>query len=483
MERHDTLYTSSRRRFLRGAAAATAGTLLAGSSGLLSEIVLGQNPPSCPAALTGGTSFVPGSDTRPLVMRLPISALPTSQLAQLQAAFTALRALPSSDARTWVLQADIHSLFCDQCSGVNMQIHDSWNFFPWHRAYLYYYERILGSLVGDMDHFRLPYWNWETNRSMPSSYLMPATSGNSLYDANRDSGIAGGGPLPATDGTASRITTLLSITDFATFGGAAASGGACEVDPHNIIHTDVGPNTPSGDDMGNLGYAARDPIFFGHHCNIDKIWSKWNSLGGGGTAYKNPTDSAFLTARWSFYDENSNVVSISAADVLDHKDNLRYIYQGPTRKLPFPLYEILACEVVCCLPGPDPGPFLKVSQQVSEQVLTQSRAGRSVLLVLNRAEIPTGVVGTFDVISVRGERRTRIGALSVVANTMADKSHKPVTLVLDISKAAQDLLATEKPASIVLSARNAALSKTKPFVLKAASAQIRLERSTQKGPA
>jgi len=31
--------------------------------------------------------------------------------------------------------------------------------------------------------------------------------------------------------------------------------------------------------MGNLGFAARDPIFFAHHSNIDKLWSNWNSVG------------------------------------------------------------------------------------------------------------------------------------------------------------------------------------------------------------
>jgi hypothetical protein len=355
-----------------------------------------------------------------------------------------------------------------------MQIHGSWNFFPWHRAYLYFHERILGSLIGNINNFRLPYWDWENSRTMPSLYLSPGSSANSPWDGNRDSGIAAGGALPSTDGTTARITTLLGITDFATFGGTATDAGACENDPHNIIHSDVGPPSPPYEDMGNLGYAGRDPIFFGHHCNIDKLWSRWNSQTGTGTSYQNPTAPGFLHASWSFYDENQKVVSISAADVLDYKNNLRYTYQRPRITLTIPLYEILNCELVCCVPGPDPGPFLKVSQDVSQLVLTQIRENVPVVLVLAGVEVPEGVTGAFDVVSLKGDRRTQIGTLTVLADSMRSKMHKSVTLVLDISKAAPDLLASEKPASIHLIARHAADKAAKPFVLRARSAQIRV---------
>lgn len=463
---------STRRRFLQGAAAVTAGTAIASSSTLLSSIAFAQDPPTCPTAPVGGVPFTPGSDKRPIVLRNSISALSGSQLAQLKLAFVRLRALGSSDKRTWLLQADIHSLFCNQCNGVSMQIHDSWGFFPWHRAYLYYYERILGSLVGDIDQFRLPYWDWENSRSMPAAYLSPSNSGNSLWDGRRDSGIAGGGSLPASDGTTARINTLLGITDFATFGGTAGIGGACENDPHNIIHGDVGPHAPPFEDMGNLGYAARDPIFFSHHCNIDKLWSAWNAQAGGGTAYHNPTDPGFLNARWSFYDENQQVVSISAGDVLSHEDNLRYTYQG--RKINIPIfYAIYKCEFLCCTPGPDPGPFLKVSQEVRESVLTQVGAGNPAVLVLSGVEIPQSVSGAFDIAAIRGDRRSPMGALTILGDTKRDKTHKPVTLFLDISKAASDLLAPENPASIHLFNRHPEQNRTKPFILRAQGAQIR----------
>jgi hypothetical protein len=95
-------------------------------------------------------------------------------------------------------------------------------------------------------------------------------------------------------------------------------------------------------------------------------------------------------------------------------------------------------------------------------------------------EITEGITGTFDVVAARDERRTPVGTLTVLANNMVDKRHKPVTLVLDISKAATDLLATQKPAGIRLIARHAADKNARPFSLRAQSAQIRLERRKAK---
>lgn len=468
--------TSSRRQFLQSAASVTAGGVV---TFLGRKSSFAQNPPTCPTAPSGGKPFVPGSDKRPITLRKSISALSPAELTQLQSAYTKLRGLPSTDKRTWVLEADIHALFCDQCNNYSMNIHDSWNFFPWHRAYLYYYERILGSLVGNLNGFRLPYWDWENHRSMPSSYLTPASSSNSLWDGKRDPGIAAGGSLPSTDGTTARLTTLYGMPDFATFGGTASVGGACENDPHNLIHGDVGLQPYPYEDMGNLGYAARDPIFFGHHCNIDNIWATWNAQTGIHTTdYKNPTDPAFLNATWSFYDENQNVVSITAANVLNYENNLRYTYTPP--RITIPIYEIYQCELICCLPGPDPEAYLQVSQDTSAALLARFNANNSIILVLSAVQIPQGVTGVFDVESLRETRRTHLGTLTVLANNMADKRHKPVTLVLDISKAVPDLLAKDHPAAIKLFARHKEDQRAKPFVLRAQKAEIRAEQRTTK---
>ncbi len=485
----DSISILNRRRFLKGAASLAGGAVLASSNPFTAMTAFAQDPPSgCPAPPTGGTHFVPGSDTRPVVLRKSISAFSGAELTTLQNAYAALRALPASDKRTWILQADMHALYCNQCDNLNLDIHGSWSFFPWHRGYLYYYERILGSLVGDINHFRLPYWDWENIRTLPSPYASPGNSGNSMWDNRRRPALAGGGNLPSTDGTAARITTLYGLTDFASFGGDAFSGGSIESDPHGTIHVDVGQASGAQLDMGNLGYAARDPLFFAHHCNIDKLWSGWNDLAGGGSAYKNPTDAGFLNQRWSFYDENQHVVSISAADMLNHRNNLRYVYKNPIFVVP--IWIILECELICCLPGPDPGPWLKVSEQVRETVIQQARANSPVVLVLHGVSLPPGISGNFDVFATRGERSIHVGSIGMIAHGRDQKeqharAHKPITLTFDITQAAPELFLRDKPATLHVFRRTEeqrpgimtkGQKREELFQLKAEKAEIRVAK-------
>lgn len=56
--------------------------------------------------------------------------------------------------------------------------------------------------------------------------------------------------------------------------GDAADPGAGTVEnvPHGPLHVWVGdPTQPNGEDMGNFYSAARDPVFFAHHGNIDRL--------------------------------------------------------------------------------------------------------------------------------------------------------------------------------------------------------------------
>jgi tyrosinase len=46
-----------------------------------------------------------------------------------------------------------------------------------------------------------------------------------------------------------------------------------EGNPHNSIHGIVGGN------MGGVATSPLDPIFWLHHCNIDRIWDRWIRLG------------------------------------------------------------------------------------------------------------------------------------------------------------------------------------------------------------
>jgi len=74
------------------------------------------------------------------------------------------------------------------------------------------------------------------------------------------------GSLPG----ARHVETLLNETEWGTF-----SDGLESV--HDSVHDWVGGKTG---DMGQLDFAAYDPIFFAHHCMIDRLWYLWQTRHG-----------------------------------------------------------------------------------------------------------------------------------------------------------------------------------------------------------
>jgi tyrosinase len=90
------------------------------------------------------------------------------------------------------------------------------------------------------------------------------------------------------------VQRILQISDFFQFGSGPEDNhyfGALE-NIHNLIHNFSGganPNfgssttpmditNPANGDMVNAGRTAFDPIFWAHHCNIDRIWFEWQKL-------------------------------------------------------------------------------------------------------------------------------------------------------------------------------------------------------------
>ncbi len=250
------------------------------------------------------------------IARKSVAELTANEVARLRLAYQKLRALSDSDPtdpRGWMQQANVH---CWNCGGSGSDIHGSWTFFPWHRAYLYFHERILCKLLNDSS-FRLPYWSWDdpNYRSLPAIYRAAkvGAAANSLYDANRSSAALGGGSMPSSIFPAAQ--NPMNSANFAAFGGGSDAGGSLEFGPHGAIHMWTGgPDQPYAD-MGNLSLAARDPIFYAHHCNIDRLWAEF--VRRNPVAHANPTDEDFLTRSFQFFDENKQLVTIRVQDVLD----------------------------------------------------------------------------------------------------------------------------------------------------------------------
>ncbi|XP_028775529.1 polyphenol oxidase, chloroplastic-like [Neltuma alba] len=296
--------------------------------------------------------------SKPLRVRPAAHLVTADQLAKYKKAIELMKALPSDDPRSFTQQANVHCAYCVDAyhqagfPDLDLQVHNSWLFFPFHRWYLYFHERILGSLIGDPS-FSLPFWNWDS----PPGMQIPAIytdSASSLYDALRS---AKHQPPAITDldfnidddsSTSqnsnkgrSVISSNLTImyrqmvsnakTPTLFFGSAYRAGdepnpgpGSIENIPHDPVHLWTGDNTqPNYEDMGNFYSAGRDPIFFGHHSNVDRMWSIWKTLGG---KRRDISDPDWLNSGFLFYDENKNLVRVKVKDCLDTR-KLGYVYQ------------------------------------------------------------------------------------------------------------------------------------------------------------
>lgn len=106
--------------------------------------------------------------------------------------------------------------------------------------------------------------------------------------------------------------------------------GTIETTPHTRIHIWTGdPNQTNGENMGNFYSAGRDPIFYCHHSNVDRMWDLWKKIPGG--KRKDFEDPDWLNSEFLFWDENKELVRVKVKDTLDTK-KLRYGFQD----VPFP---------------------------------------------------------------------------------------------------------------------------------------------------
>lgn len=259
------------------------------------------------------------------------------KVASLRKGIQVMLSRPATDPTSWIYQANIHGT-TDQPSRTawNTCDHRTFFFFPWHRMYLYYFERILRQASGDSN-LTLPYWNYSDvveQRVLPEPFRIPADpTTNPLYVSQRASDINQGAALAAAEVSytaAFRRTNFFHTTDSGqSFGGRRVSqtahrgpgGGVLEGQPHNQIHTRVGGSTGW---MRSVELAARDPIFWLHHANIDRLWERWLQQGGGRA---NPTnDSDWMNDRFTFFDETGTQVTKSGSEILNTASQLNYRY-------------------------------------------------------------------------------------------------------------------------------------------------------------
>jgi polyphenol oxidase len=295
-------------------------------------------PPNIPignCAPKAGTPTNFTGDTGPMRVRKSIYTLTPAEVKELRLAFQRLRALPKADPRSWLAQANVH---CWNCSGDNStapDVHGNWAFMPWHRDYLYVLEKVLGSLVEDPK-FALPYWDWNTpdtptcsgHLQVPPPYL---GTPNSLFDCYR--GISATSKMSNTSVGAAKVNAILTNANtFALFFGSQTVSAALWPGPHGYVHLWTGDPVnllPPKQDMGVLETASRDPLFWAHHANIDRLWDVWIAQHGT-PAY--PPD--FLAQSWTFWNQHQKLIRITADDASNRTSRLHYSYAAPCSQAP-----------------------------------------------------------------------------------------------------------------------------------------------------
>jgi tyrosinase len=162
--------------------------------------------------------------------------------------------------------------------------HGSWFFLPWHRMYLLQFEAIIADATGTPD-FALPYWDYPNAREaeIPAPFL---DRNSPLFDATRHFRSM---VLPAQTWPNAGTFVALGGGERRTPQHTGEVPGALELNPHNPVHGRV------GGDMADF-QSPLDPLFWIHHCNVDRLWEVW--LGRPGRA--NPTKRDWVNRSFTF---------------------------------------------------------------------------------------------------------------------------------------------------------------------------------------
>jgi len=303
-------------------------------------------------------------------IRKNIYTLSDDQLAELQAALNEAKADGSYNA---FIERHHHSMmtptpFGAEAPNANVRnvAHRGPAFLPWHRYFCRELELVLQTKRPTVT---LPYWEWTADSANPAGAPLwnadpnagriyvggdgdgpngtvdegPFANWTALIEAGgvltprafvgivRELGDDSGGipPFPI----ATQITDL--ITNFTTYdtspwrttsagsfrnrleGWRTNPGETGPVHLHNTVHVFV------GGDMGP-GTSPNDPVFFLHHCNIDRIWALWQyaNPGSGYTPVNNGPAGHNLTDQMQFLTSADPTPERS----LDYRRTLGYIY-------------------------------------------------------------------------------------------------------------------------------------------------------------
>jgi tyrosinase len=332
-------------------------------------------------------------------------------------AIAEMQTRPMNDPTSWRYQAAIHdyargsdpnatpadalpsasdqTTFWAQCQ------HASWYFLPWHRMYLAYFEQVVAATVqhlGGPSDWALPYWNYSDSanpnaRKLPPAFratTMPNGKPNPLRIPARVRGNSG------KDVTTPAGVSINCLKDqwFAAqgtggdpgFGGPATlfhhdpgPAGMLEATPHGSIHVAVGGF------MGAFNTAGLDPIFWLHHCNLDRLWVVWRQRNA---QHLDPSDAKWQTPPpFKLHDATKAPVSLTPSQVVDTTASpLNYQYDDVSDPLPAPPGGAPPVQTGLAMQPPPPHPIPEMVGATDKEVALEGQATTTEMAVTQ----PTG---------------------------------------------------------------------------------------------
>ncbi|XP_020591324.1 aureusidin synthase-like [Phalaenopsis equestris] len=290
----------------------------------------------------GGTptiiDFIPPPRKGPLRVRRAAHNVDAEYLKKYVKGIELMKALPADDPLSFTRQMDLYHAYRDGAyhqvglPKLDLQGPNSRFFFPWHRCYLYFFERILSNLIGD-DEFSLPFWS----RDDPERKVVP-----DFYKKNRDPNNQKQKPIihnRSHDSNPSftermednlkymyRSMTLIGKSAGLFMGSPNGEGeetnypggGSIGQIPHCPAHVWIEEQA-----MGSFNYTRPNWNLWACYANVDRIWSAWEAQG---CVHRiDIVDPDLLKAYFYFYDENRQIVRIKVRDCLDtEKLGFRY---------------------------------------------------------------------------------------------------------------------------------------------------------------
>jgi tyrosinase len=284
-----------------------------------------------------------------MAVRKDANTLTAAERTELVAAILALKAAGIYDQ--FVLR---------HANAIYLSIHRCSAFLPWHRRFIWDLESEL-QRVSNNPNLGLPYWNWPqggAGASMWDDDLLGGDGGaideivtsgpfrqGQWTIVNSSGGPAG--PLTRAFGRAGWAQTLPTQAEIDQVGAVTPYDGPnwndfSDPSFRNELEGWIGPNLHNrghgwvGGSMGPMT-SPNDPVFFMHHCMVDKLWHDWQ------LAFPNQ---GYLPISGGPFGQNLNDPMVSTPvgpignrpiDMLDSAAlNIQYDSAGPVPPIPVP---------------------------------------------------------------------------------------------------------------------------------------------------